>query len=333
MGSMRDVAALAGVSLGTVSKFFNTPHRVAPDTAARIDRAVMDLGFVRNEAARQLKSGQSRTLAFVALELNNPFFGGVADAMERRAAEANLFMPIVSSRGDVAREARYIEQFVQQRVFGVILASGLTSDRDLDLLHSRKIPTVLMDAWAPTDRFSSTSIDDYLGARLAVEHLIEQGSTRIAVVGSHPGIYQISERVRGAEAAVAAHGGVHLELLPAEERSVLAGRHIGLKLLDRRPPERPEGIFAINDSLALGVLEAVLGRIDVPGELRLIGYDDIDFAESAAVPLSSVRRPRESFGRSAVELILDQAAAEDAAELRHIVIEPILIPRASSRRH
>ncbi|HWU59177.1 MAG TPA: LacI family DNA-binding transcriptional regulator, partial [Microbacteriaceae bacterium] len=144
MVSIRDVAMRADVSIGTVSKFLNTPHRVAPETKKRISKAIKDLGYVRNEAARQLRAGESRTLAFVALELNNPFFGDVADAVERRAAQSGLFLFIVGSNGDPAREGQYIEMFAQQRVYGVILASGMTRERELDLLFTRRIPTVLV---------------------------------------------------------------------------------------------------------------------------------------------------------------------------------------------
>ena len=124
--SIRDVALRADVSIGTVSKYLNTPLRVAPETKKRIVKAIKDLGYVRNEAARQLRAGESRTLAFVALELNNPFFGDVADAIERRAAKSGLFLFIVSSNGDPEREGQYIEMFAEQRVYGVILASGIT---------------------------------------------------------------------------------------------------------------------------------------------------------------------------------------------------------------
>jgi LacI family transcriptional regulator len=330
MVSMRDVALHARVSLGTVSKFFNAPHRVAPETSERIAVAVRELGFVRNEAARQLRSGRSRVLAFVALELNNPFFGEVAEAMELRSADEDLFMSIVASNGDAPREGRYLEMLVQQRVFGVILASGLTPQHHLDLLHAQRVPTVLMDAWPTSDRFSSTAIDDYAGARAAVQHLVQQGATRIAVVGGEPDVFQIGERVRGARAGIEGAQGVSLEVIPTHGRSVAAGRAVGEAILARRPEERPDGVFAANDLLALGVMGVVAGIIDVPRDLRIVGYDDIDFAQSAAISLSSVRRPPESFGRSAVDLILDQAEAGPDATVKHISIQPELVARASS---
>lgn len=334
MVSIRDVAQRADVSIGTVSKFLNTPQRVAPDTKKRIGKAIRDLGYVRNEAARQLRAGESRTLAFVALELNNPFFGDVADAMERRAAQNGLFLFIVSSNGDPEREGQYIEMFVQQRVFGVILASGMTRERELELLFTRRIPTVLVDAYGASSRFSSTSVDDFLGAERAVLHLIEQGCRSIAFIGGEVQIHQISERLRGARAAVDAHPGVQLEVIPTVERSVHAGLDVGEQLLGRARKNWPDGIFAANDSLAMGVMQAISSGSDlrIPEDIAVVGYDDIDFASSAAVPLSTVRRPREVFGRSAVDLVRDQADSKEALPVRSIVIQPELIVRASSKR-
>lgn len=334
MVSIRDVAQRADVSIGTVSKYLNTPLRVAPDTKKRIAKAIRDLGYVRNEAARQLRAGASKTLAFVALELNNPFFGDVAAAMERRAAENGLYLFIVSSNGDPEREARYLEMFVQQRVYGVILSSGMTRERELEMLSTRRIPTVLVDAYGPSDRFSSTSVNDFLGAERAVTHLIEQGCRSIAFVGGEIQIHQIAERLRGARAAVAAHSGVVLEVLPTAERSVHAGLAVGDELLGRPKSLRPDGIFAANDSLAIGIMQALSSGSDIriPEDIAVVGYDDIDFASSAAVPLSTVRRPRDVFGRSAVDLVTDQAASSESLPVRSIVIQPELIVRASSKR-
>jgi LacI family transcriptional regulator len=332
--SIRDVAMRADVSIGTVSKFLNTPHRVAPETKKRISKAIKDLGYVRNEAARQLRAGESRTLAFVALELNNPFFGDVADAVERRAAQSGLFLFIVGSNGDPAREGQYIEMFAQQRVYGVILASGMTRERELDLLFTRRIPTVLVDAYGPSDRFSSTSVDDFLGAERAVTHLIAQGCRSIAFIGGEIQIHQISERLRGAQAAADAHPGAHLEVIPTAERSVHAGLAAGEQLLRRPKKDWPDGIFAANDSLANGIMQAITSGSDmnIPRDVAIVGYDDIDFASAVAVPLSTVRRPREVFGRSAVDLVRDQAESSEPLPVRNIVIQPELIVRKSSQR-
>ncbi|MFG3257295.1 LacI family DNA-binding transcriptional regulator [Streptomyces sp. NPDC048172] len=334
MVSIREVAERAGVSVGTVSKHLNAPHRVAPETAKRIRRAIKDLGYVRNEAARQLRAGQSNTLAFVALELRNPFFGEVAHAVERRAAEAGLFLVLASSDGDPVRESQYIDMFVQQRVRGLILASGTTRDADLELLAAREIPTVLVDAYGSSDRFSSVSVDDVLGTRRAVTHLIEQGCRSIAFVGGPDTVRQIGERIEGARQAVEAHPGVRFEVLPTGERTVAAGQHAGEALAARRADERPDGIVAANDSVAVGLVQSFGERpgLRIPSDIALVGYDDMEFAATTLVPLTTVRRPRDMFGRTAVDLVRDQAEAEGRLPVRSIVIQPELVVRASSLR-
>ncbi|MEV7111536.1 LacI family DNA-binding transcriptional regulator [Streptomyces anulatus] len=334
MVSIREVAERAGVSVGTVSKHLNTPDRVAPDTAKRIRHAIKDLGYVRNEAARQLRAGQSRTLAFVALELRNPFFGEVAHAVERRAAESGLFLVLASSDGDPVRESQYIDMFVQQRVRGIILASGTTRDTDLDLLAAREVPTVLVDAYAPSDRFSSVSVDDVLGSDRAVTHLIEQGCRSIAFVGGPETVRQIAERIEGAQQAVSAHSGVRFEVLPTGERTAAAGRHVGDLIAARPARERPDGIVAANDSVAAGLVQSFGQRpgLRIPSDIALVGYDDMEFAATTLVPLTTVRRPRDIFGRTAVDLVRDQAEAKGPLPVRTIVIQPELVVRASSLR-
>lgn len=334
MVSIREVAERAGVSVGTVSKHLNTPHRVAPDTAKRIRRAIADLGYVRNEAARQLRAGQSNTLAFVALELRNPFFGEVAHAVERRAAAGGLFLVLASSDGDPVRESQYIDMFVQQRVRGIILASGTTQDADLERLAARGIPTVLVDAYAPSDHFSSVSVDDVLGTKRAVTHLIEQGCRSIAFAGGPHTVRQIAERIDGARQAVSDHPGVRLEVLATDERTVAAGRRVGDAIVARTPRERPDGIVAANDSVAAGLVQSFGDRpgLRIPSDIALVGYDDMEFAATTLVPLTTVRRPREIFGRTAVDLVRDQAEAEERLPVRTIVIQPELIVRDSSLR-
>ncbi|TWD84630.1 LacI family transcriptional regulator [Kribbella amoyensis] len=331
--SIKDVAREAGVSLGTASTYLNNPERVGPQTARRIRKAIDDLGYVRNEAARQLRAGHSRMLAMLSMELQNPFFGAVAEVIEKRAADFGLFMMLLYGHGDVDRDREYVDLAVQKQVYGMILASGSATPDVLDLLARHRVPTVLMDAHADRDGFASVAIDDVTGARRAVEHLIEQGCRRIAVVGGEPVLPQIQERVLGAQQA-AAHRGVRLEVVPTKERTVEAGRAAGEELAQRPARQRPDGIFAINDLVAIGLVDSlVISRgWRIPEQVALVGYDDIDFASSTIVPLSTVRRPRDVFGRVAVDFVRELAGTKTPAPPRHVEIQPELIVRTSSRR-
>jgi LacI family transcriptional regulator len=332
--SIRDVARAAGVSLGTASTYLNNPDRVGPQSARRIQKAIDDLGYVRNEAARQLRAGHSRMLAMLSMELQNPFFGEVAEVIERRATDFGLFLMLLYGHGDVDRDRRYVDLAVQKQVYGMILASGSATPDVLDLLARHTVPTVLMDGHADRDGFASVAIDDVTGARRAVEHLIEQGCRRIAVVGGEPVLPQIQERVRGAQQAAAGHRGVSLEVVTTRERTVEAGRTVGEDLVRRSARRRPDGVFAINDLMAIGLVQSLVLSAGwrIPEQLAVVGYDDIDFASSTIVPLTTVRRPREVFGWAAVDFVRELAAATKPGPPRHVEIQPELIVRTSSLR-
>jgi LacI family transcriptional regulator len=150
------------------------------------------------------------------------------------------------------------------------------------------------------------------------------------VCGPHE-IRQVADRLTGAQNVVRAHDGVTLEVLTGSALSVLEGRRAGEAIIARSPQDRPDAVFAANDLMALGVLQALskLGRLTVPDDIALIGYDDIAFAAAAVVPLSSVRQPSGLIGRTAVEILLEEAA-DPSLEKRHVVFQPELVVREST---
>ncbi|GAA2749990.1 LacI family DNA-binding transcriptional regulator [Amnibacterium kyonggiense] len=326
--SVKDVAARAGVSVGTVSNVLNTPAKVAAETAERVHRAIAELGFVRNDAARQLRAGTSRSIGFVVLDVGNPFFTDLVRAAEERAAESGLAVLIANSGEQQAREAAGIDLFEEQRVRGVLVSPvGEISER-LERLRSRGTPAVLVDRVASTPGFSSVSVDDVAGGRLAARHLLEGGRRRLLFVGGPLDLEQVRDRLQGARDAVAAVTGATLEALPIGALTVRHGVDAGREILAM--PEPPDAVFAANDLVALGVLQAVglLGGLRVPDDLAIVGYDDIEFAASAGVPITSVRQPRDRMGATAVDLLL--AEIDGATERSRIVLQPELVVRASS---
>src|SRR4051812_44876916 len=181
--SVKDVAAAAGVSLGTVSNVMNRPEMVAASTKERVERAMLELGFVRNESARQLRAGTSRTLAYVMLDGSNPFFHDVAQGIELAAEEADLSLFICNSNGRAGREEVHLDRLMQQRVQGILITPVNPEAPHLAEISRRGIPVVIVDRVGAGGLFCSVAVDDVLGGRIAVEHLAEQGHTRVAVVG------------------------------------------------------------------------------------------------------------------------------------------------------
>lgn len=328
---MREVAAAASVSVGTVSNVLNSPDKVAPATVARVQAAIDRLGFVRNDAARQLKAGRSRSVGLVVLDIGNPFFTDIARSAERRAGEHDLTILLGTSDDDTARERAYIDAFDEQRVFGLLVSPVGEDLQRLAALHDRGTPVVLVDRDGSGTPFDSVAVDDVAGAKLAVEHLCAIGRRRIAFVGGPDTLRQIRDRRRGAGEAVAETPGAQLEIIDTAAPSVLAGRAVGEQLRERPSRNRPDAVFCANDLLAIGVLQALslIGDLRVPEDMALVGYDDIDFARSAVIPLTSVRQPTADIGSTAVDLLI--AASEDSARCpKHVVFQPELVVRGST---
>ncbi|MDD7939076.1 LacI family DNA-binding transcriptional regulator [Actinomycetospora lutea] len=329
---MKEVAAHAGVSLGTVSNVLNRPERVAAATRSRVEAAITALGFVRNESARHLRSGRSRTLAFVVLDAANPFFTDVAAGVQRSADAADLATYLCDCGGDPDRQARYLDLLAEQRVQGVLVTPVDPTDPRLEQLPRRGTPVVLVDRGAgPTH--CSVTVDDVTGGALAVDHLLELGHERIAVVGGPTSLGQVADRITGARSALERVGRDPADLVVVETTglTVAEGRRAGDRLAGLPSRRRPTAVFCANDLLALGLLQRSVGRgLRVPHDLAIVGYDDIEFAEAAAVPLTSVAQPRELLGRTAVDLLLAEVGAGPEHEHRRVVFAPELVVRSST---
>lgn len=334
--SISDVAASAGVSIGTVSNVLNRPQVVALDTRARVEAAIEALGFVRNESARQLGSGRSRAIGLVVLDLRNPFFTDVARGAQEVTQEQGNAILIADSREDEATERANVELFVQQRVQGLLLAPSGAGEEAAALLVRARIPVVLIDRSSNTDGLCSVTVDDVRGGSLAISHLQELGHRRLAFVGGPSSLMQVTDRKAGAERQL--RPDASLLVISTSGLNVMQGRLAAETLLALPDSERPTAIFAANDLVALGVLQACyLNGLRVPQDMALIGYDDIDFAESAAVPLTSIRQPRQELGRAAAKLLFAEIADSGRPgttarphEHRSLQFQPSLVVRAST---
>jgi LacI family transcriptional regulator len=330
--SIRDVAGHAGVSVGTVSNVLNRPETVGAETRRRVLDAIAALGFVRNESARQLRAGSSRTIGLVVLDIANPFFTDVARGVEEAANAAGLAVILCNTDDRQDREAAYLDVLAEQRVQGVLITPTAVLSPALQALRDRGVPVVLLDRRAPAPDQCSVAADDLLGGRLAAEHLLERGHRRIAFVGGSSGLPQIQERHDGVEQAVREATGSDdaLTVLSPASLTVAGGREAGELIVGLPASRRPTAAVCANDLMALGLLqEMVRHGVRVPDDLAIVGYDDIDYAAAAAVPLSSVRKPRQELGRRAAELLIDEARGGDHRHEQH-VFEPQLVVRESS---
>ncbi|MCB1273155.1 MAG: LacI family DNA-binding transcriptional regulator [Leucobacter sp.] len=328
--SVRDVAREAGVSVGTVSNVLNRPEKVSPSTIERVTAAIERLGFVRNDAARQLRAGRSRTIGLVVLDTRNPFFTDLAHGAQARTLDAGFTVLLGGSDESSEREAALLDLFEEHRVAGLLISPVRTDLSRLRRLREAGTPVVLVDRGSSDLSFSSVSVDDVEGGRVAVQHLIDIGRKRIAFIGGPLSIEQVAQRFKGAQTATAAHADVALVAHSTNALTVSEGRRIGEQILAVPAGDRPDAIFAANDLLALGVIQALaLNRsLRIPDDIALVGYDDIDFASAAAVPLTSVRQPATEIGATAIELLMREAGGDHAPE--QVVFQPQLITRFST---
>ncbi|MFI1505325.1 LacI family DNA-binding transcriptional regulator [Streptomyces sp. NPDC020597] len=332
---IKDVARAAGVSVGTVSNVINRPDTVATETRARVLSAIDRLGYVRSESARQLRAGRSRIMGLLVLDMGNPFFVDVARGAERAARDAGLGVMVCNSAESAGEEAEYLSLFAEQRVRGVLLTPADATGRNIESFRRHGIPFVLVDRVSEGTAECSVSVDDVAGGALAVRHLVDAGHRSIAYVSGPPTFTQVRDRRTGALHALAEAGlgPESLRELPTERLDVAAGRDAGARLLGLA--DRPTAVFCANDLLALGVLQAMYAAgVSVPDDLAIVGYDDIEFAAAAAVPLTSVRQPAVTMGALAAEMLLEETEEGPgngrAHEHRRVVLQPELVVRRSS---
>ena len=331
--SIREVAKRAGVSLGTVSNVLNRPDIVAEETRERVRAAIAEIGFVRNGSARQLRAGISQHIGLVVLDVANPFFTEVARGVEDLANQAGYVVILCNSDDSVDKENHYLHVLEEQRTQGVLITPVQSDASYLQRFRQHGIAVVLLDRPSRIKDLCSVAVDDVRGGELAAAHLLEGGHKHIGFVHGPLSIRQIADRRRGMVRAIKAAGFdpertiVDIATLAQSAR---AGEECVDKVLNART--RPTAVFCANDLLALGLMRGLIKRgISVPRDMALVGYDDVEFASVLSTPLTSIRQPKYELGRTAAELLLDEAAHPDTHQHQHIVYQPELVIRESSR--
>jgi LacI family transcriptional regulator len=330
--SIKDVAERAGVSIGTVSNVLNRPDKVAATTRELVLAAIAELGFVRNSQAAQLRAGTSRSLGLIVLDLANPFFHDIARGVEDVATELGYALLLCNSDEQASREDRYLQLLEEQRVRGMLITPVDVDSARLDALRRRGTPTVLVDRHDPRADCCSVAVDDVAGGELAGAHLLALGHRRISYVTGPLSLRQCNDRLTGLRQAVAAGGADPDEVITVVEVPALKSR-VGYEAARRLFEDGVDlgAVFCANDLLALGVLRAAVstGR-RVPDDVALVGYDDIEFAADAAVPLSSVRQPTLRIGRTAAQLLVEECDHPESHSHQQIMFRPELVVRDST---
>ncbi|MFJ2369077.1 LacI family DNA-binding transcriptional regulator [Microbacterium sp. NPDC087665] len=310
--SVKDVAALAGVSSSTVSNYLNHPHVLGDSSRERVRDAIERLGYVPNESARQLRAGSSKALALILLDAWLPYFHELSRGVEDVTREGGWSLFFSNSNRDGAQERRNIDMFEAHRVQGIIIYPLDDVVPRLEQLADRGIRSVVVGPIPASTKVASVLFDDTGGGRLAGEHLLSIGRRRILFLGN-PAVSQSNDRLAGLRAAVA-DSTATVEVLDVPHLATEDGMEAGARIAALAPADRPDAIFAANDMVALGVLtQLVRHGIRVPDDIALVGFDDVDQAHQSVVPLTSVRQPGYEIGRAAGAALLQQLADPAAA--------------------
>ena len=332
-----DVAREAGVSKTAVSFAFNSPDRLAPETAIRIREVAEQLGYTPHPVARMLSQRQTLTIGVLTPQalsviFSNPFFGafseGVAGAAEASGYALHFISPLHGSLAGAMSRAT---------VDGVV-AIGLSDDHpEVEQIRRAGVPIVLVDSTALPEH-GSIEIDDVGGARAAAEHLIGLGHRNVLVIGVEPPAPSVaidpdgvtSRRLRGYREAFAAAG---MDI--PDDRVVVGPASIdgGIAALNRAWEDgvRPTAVLAMSDAMAIGAMRALRDMcLTVPGDVSVVGFDDIDLAPHVDPPLTTVHQPIRRKGEEAVRLLLAVVHRRDMASPEHLRLETRLIVRGST---
>lgn len=326
---LKDVAERAGVSVRTVSNVVNHFHYVAPDTRARVQAAIDELGYRPNAAARHLRGGRTGLIALVVPELDSPYFAELAAHFVDEAERQGWTLLVDQTRGDPGRERLLLETDRAQHVDGVVFSPWGVDPRTLQSA-GRSVPVVLLGEQAPGKGWDYVSVDSVAAAREATGHLIEGGRRRIAAIGDQPQLANgtARQRLQGFRAALEQ---------AAVEPAVIAEvtdlhRCSGVQAMRRclESDGALDAVFCFTDELALGAIRALheLGR-RVPDDVAVVGLDDITDGRFSVPTLTTISPDKARLAAVALQRLAVRIADPHAPSVA-VTIDHRLIVRESS---
>ncbi|BFV59237.1 LacI family DNA-binding transcriptional regulator [Kitasatospora sp. CMC57] len=331
--TLEEVAALAGVGRGTVSRVVNGSPRVSERAREAVNAAIAELGYVPNRAARTLVTSRTDSIALVVPEaetrlFSEPYFSDIISGVSAELAETDMQLLLILVRNRRERE-RLSAYLTAQRVDGVLLVSVHQDDPLPSLLESLEIPSVLAGRRGDLEPLSYVHADNAGGARMAVRHLLRRGCDQVATIAGPLDMEGARARLSGYRQALEEAGRPYQEdLVGAGDFTEEGGRLAMRELLERRPGL--DAVFCASDVMAAGALQVLraAGR-RVPDDVAVIGFDDSIVARHTDPALTSVRQPIEEMGRTMARLLLEEIAEQGRAR-RQVVLATELVVRESA---
>jgi LacI family transcriptional regulator len=328
--TIKDVARLSGVSSMTVSRVINGSERVSPETRQRVERAIAELGYVPSRLARGLIRQKTGTLALIVPDVANPFFTLIVRGAEDVARRAGYRMILADTRADLTIERDVIEEMLAHRVDGIMIAP--VSDRSkghLQRLARYGVEFVLIDRTVSGIESDVVTGDNVGGARRLVEHLISLGHRRIGFITESDDVSTARDRRQAYEATLAAAGLPHEPSLIVRSTVDPPGGYEGMRrLLELDEP--PTAVFTVNNLVALGAIEAVRAhKLEVPDDVALVCFDDIEYASRLYPFLTVMAQPAETLGTLGTQLLLERIEGRAPEQQRVVVLPAQFVVRQS----
>ena len=325
--TLEDVAAEAGVSRMTVSRVLNGQGGASPKTRQHILEIAQRLKYRPNAAARGLRARKSSIIGVIVPDISNPFFPEIFRGAESVAQPEGYTLMLSNVVESADREAEVLEKLLNQRVDGLIWCSARMEDAALFETLKSAGNVVLVNRKCPIELASSVAVDYALGARLAVRHLMEIGARRIGIVAGPEWAFGAKERLSGVEAALHDKGMKAIATMFCDP-TIEGGQQAAATLLSQAPDL--DSLICYNDLTAIGALHVCRNlEIDVPGDIALLGFDDITMASLVTPPITSLGVEKYELGRAAMSLLLKRIQGNTSNG--QIVLQPTLWVRGSTR--
>jgi DNA-binding LacI/PurR family transcriptional regulator len=330
--TIHDVARQAGVSYQTVSRVINNQYGVADETRVRVQQIIQMLGYQPNAAARSLVSSRTHTLGLITADFSDFFFTQVIIGAEHEARKHGYFFMLGSTERNLSDEPQYLQLLAQQRVEGILFARPSTeldvTDSPLRKLLESAIPVVTTAYYLPGETLSIVDIDNFDGGQQATRCLTEAGHRQIAMIGGPASWRSVTERSAGFEQVLTESGlGYDPSLVAFGDWTYESGYRAALRLLSQR--REFTALFAQNDQMAMGAMCALReAGLSTPGDVAVVGYDDIPAAAYSYPRLTTIRQPMQQVGQVAVQQLL-HLINNPGAEKREILLQPELVRRES----
>jgi LacI family transcriptional regulator len=329
MPNLLDIAKRAGVAPITVSRVINNSTYVSQSTRERVEAAVKELGYVPNTIARGLRSKRTKTLALVVTDITNPYFTSMARGVEDVAAAFNYTVIYCNTDESETKEEKYANMLAQRRVDGVLLVPSCGNAKTIKFLVSNGVYVVVLDRRIPGVETDIVCSDSENGANRLIKLLIGLGHKRIAVISGQKDVSTSIDRVIGYRQALTEAGLSENELVYFGAFSEQSGYELTHQAMMQLP--RPTAIFGANNFIAVGIIKALHDlKIEVPGDVSVVGFDDLPESMIMKPFLTVARQPAYEMGRLATDLLLKRISGEISEDYREIILPIEIIARESS---